>query len=424
MYYMKKAILWILSICLVLTMGMAVPLPVQAAEDGTIQVTCVGDSITDGYKATSGKTTYPAQLQDLLGDGYKVLNAGSSGSTVIRSLDEAYSKRGKYTTGLQSNPDIVIIMIGTNDAILGSVNTKEGQENFKKDYAALIEDYQNCGSNPKIILAVPTTSVDENNVEDDRDNKNEQYVIPIIEDLAKEYNLQLIDTHTYTGSWTRESSGQLYNYLADGLHPNDAGYGELAKLFANAILGYEQEFAGDLQEKTYYSIISRSSGKVMTIKDFSANNSAGLCQMTDMDYESQAWRLIPTEDGYYQIVNRYSGKVLDVPNSSTEQGKQIIQFNKGNGDNQKWKIEATGDGHWKISPKLSPNMALNVYGNSKEDGANIVQWPYEGAANEQWKLEVIPEVQRNPGDKIRVTCVGDSITDGIGGSKSYPTRLQ
>lgn len=356
---------------------------------GGIRVTCVGDSITEGYRASDSAHAYPGQLQKLLGDDYEVLNVGVSGSTVRRSLSNAYSRTSRYTRGLQSMPDIVIIMIGTNDAVTG-VDKKAGQDEFRRDYAALIEEYQMCGSNPKIILGLPLTSVDQQNKEDDRDDSNEANLIPIIKDLAKQYNLQLLDMHTYTGSWTRN------DYLGDGLHPNDAGYEKLARVYANAILGYTKGFTGDLQEDTNYTILSKSSGQAMTIEDYSTSNHAGLCQMSAKNYASQAFKLIGTEDGYYQIVNQFSGKALDVPRSSTAQGVQIIQYDRGNGDNQKWKIEANGDGSWRISPKLAPNQALNVYRNSKAEGGMIVQWPYAGDANEAWEMRAMDTVNANP----------------------------
>ena len=356
-----------------------------------IRVTCVGDSITDGYLASDGAHTYPAQLQNILGARYVVFNAGVSGRTAIRSLDIAYNTTDRYREGLNSNPDIVIIMIGTNDAVNGIA---ERQDEFRNDYEQLIKDYQNCGSNPKIILALPTTSVNADRSKDDRCRLNEQYVIPIIKDIAARYNLELLDAHNYTGTWTREND--IFPYLADGLHPNDEGYGRLAKFFANAIIGYVKGYPGDIQENTNYAIISQNSGKAMSISNYSADNEAGLVQMTNNNYQSQVWNLQSTGDGYYKIVNQYSGKSLNVPKASTEQGTQIIQYNAGDSDNEKWILEAVGDGGWRITPKLAANMALNVSGASKDEKGIIIQWPYEGALNEQWRLGKVDQMVENP----------------------------
>ena len=88
---------------------------VKAADNSKIRITCVGDSITDGIGASNGQNTYPAQLQKILGDKYEVLNKGVSGTTVTNSDDRAYTKTSRYRESLNSQPDIVIILLGTND---------------------------------------------------------------------------------------------------------------------------------------------------------------------------------------------------------------------------------------------------------------------------------------------------------------------
>jgi len=65
----------------------------RAAEP--IKIACVGDSITQGAGAKSGQS-YPAQLQALLGDGYKVGNFGVSGRTLLKKGDFPYWKEKKY----------------------------------------------------------------------------------------------------------------------------------------------------------------------------------------------------------------------------------------------------------------------------------------------------------------------------------------
>ena len=103
----------------------------KAADNGKIRITCVGDSITDGIGASSGQNTYPAQLQKILGDKYEVLNKGVSGTTVTNSDDRAYTKTSRYRESLTSQPDIVIILLGTNDITTKGINTDEGKKVLK-----------------------------------------------------------------------------------------------------------------------------------------------------------------------------------------------------------------------------------------------------------------------------------------------------
>lgn len=325
----------------------------KAREDGVIRITCVGDSITDGIGASNGENAYPSQLQKLLGDSFLVLNKGVSGTTVTRSDDRTYATTPRYRESLKTNPDIVIILLGTNDISVRGIETEEGKNTFRDDYALLIQDYLNCGSNPKIMLVSPLSSVDENNNHDNRNAINERVQIPLIESLANEYGLTYLDGHFYTATWTRTD-------LGDGLHPSDSGYVKLAKFFANAIIGYVDNFNGIIKENTNYQIISKSSNLAMTIKNYSDRNGEEVVQTEVSGYASQVFTFAKKDDGYYQIINIHSKKALNVFSKSPESGAKIIQFSAGNEDNEKWIIEAMGDGFWRITPKMSQDMGLNV----------------------------------------------------------------
>ena len=362
---------------------------VKAADNGKIRITCVGDSITDGIGASSGQNTYPAQLQKILGNKYEVLNKGVSGKTVTNSDSRAYTKTTRYKESLTSQPDIVIILLGTNDISTNGINTDAGKKTFKDDYAKLVRDYENCGTHPKIMVAAPLSSVDGNNKHDSRNSMNERIQIPLIKEVSKEMSLTFLDAHTYTATWTRTDIG-------DGLHPSDSGYVKLAKYFANAVLGYVGKFNGILEENVNYQIISKSSNMAMTIKGYSDQNAAEVVQMRPLSYESQCFFLSITKDGYYKIINLHSKKSLNVFGKSTKEDTKIIQFNSGDEDNEKWIFEANGDGFWRITPKMSPKMGLNVQGNSKEQEANIIQFTFDGNDNSKWRLNFVDNVKTNP----------------------------
>ena len=96
-------------------------LPLLAAElfdpakyEAPIKVACVGDSITQGAGAAKGKS-YPTQLQEMLGDEWKVMNYGLGGRTLMDRGNRPYMKEKAYQEALASAPDVVIIMLGTND---------------------------------------------------------------------------------------------------------------------------------------------------------------------------------------------------------------------------------------------------------------------------------------------------------------------
>lgn len=92
-----------------------------------IKVACVGDSITAGYLASPASNAYPARLQQMLdakfGNGsYEVSNFGAGGATVQRGADSPYWNRTQFAQWTNSTWDIVVMMLGTNDA---KVSTEE-----------------------------------------------------------------------------------------------------------------------------------------------------------------------------------------------------------------------------------------------------------------------------------------------------------
>lgn len=77
-------------LALTLALLLALPLAVNARVPKRIylektRVACVGNSITYGMTLADPATeSYPAQLQQMLGDGYEVGNFGKSGTTLLR----------------------------------------------------------------------------------------------------------------------------------------------------------------------------------------------------------------------------------------------------------------------------------------------------------------------------------------------------
>jgi lysophospholipase L1-like esterase len=115
-------------------------------------------------------------------------------------------------------PDIVIIMLGTNDA---NPTIRLGNDSFVGDYVKLVEAFKALSSKPQVYLVKPppvfcngTTP----NAATFRDN-----VIPTIEQAANQANVPLIDVY----SALADSS----NYFPDGVHPDGQG----AVLIANQV---------------------------------------------------------------------------------------------------------------------------------------------------------------------------------------------
>ena len=133
--------------------GSTKPLPVPPPPPpGVFVVACVGDSITAGY-LSSNNMDYPHQLQTMLGSKYKVINFGAGGRTMLKKGDQPYWTTGPLRFALESKPDIVVLMLGTNDAKVN--NWRPLHAEFPVDYKTMIDTFKNLTNVPKIYLMVP-----------------------------------------------------------------------------------------------------------------------------------------------------------------------------------------------------------------------------------------------------------------------------
>lgn len=114
------------------------------------KVSCVGNSITYGYGLSNPSTqSYPSQMQVLLGTvGWQVRNFGDSGRTLLKAGGYSYWDSWAYGQALASNPDYVVIKLGTNDSKRWLWDGNGSK--FKSDYHEMIQSFQNLSSKPEI----------------------------------------------------------------------------------------------------------------------------------------------------------------------------------------------------------------------------------------------------------------------------------
>ena len=192
-----------------------------------VKVACVGDSITAGYALANPWTeSYPAQLQALLGSGYAVANFGVSGATLQKQSDYTYWNSWAHTDSQTYAPDIVVIMLGTNDT--KSWNWKPA--NFDADYRELIALYKGLPSQPRIFICLsPPAFIPNDFGTTFSPDFIQNTLLPAIRTVADTTaDVTLIDNNT-----------PLLNQPAlftDGLHPSAQGAGVIASTVAAALL--------------------------------------------------------------------------------------------------------------------------------------------------------------------------------------------
>ena len=213
----------------------------QTPKEGAIKVACIGNSITDGHGIDFAPANgYPAQLQKLLGNDYWVKNFGVSGRTMLNKGDQPYMNETAWKDAVAFKPDVVVIKLGTNDS--KPQNWQYGAE-FKQDLQQMVttlrpdlikpakkgkknkkQVIKNEG--PQIFLCTPIPAFKPSwNINDGIITNN---IIPIQQEVAKEYNLQVIDLHSLFGDGKD-------TMLGDGIHPNGKGAQKMAQIIADAI---------------------------------------------------------------------------------------------------------------------------------------------------------------------------------------------
>lgn len=187
------------------------------------KVACVGDSITWGFTILNpARNGYPAVLQRLLGDEFEVRNFGCNDAAVRFDADTPYVSKKVYRESLEWQPDLVILMLGTNDT--KPWNWKP--DVFARDYERIVDSYLALPSQPKVVPVAPIRIFRVFSVPSLILNPDvmEEGVRPAIRAIAARKGLQLIDLHDLF----RDA-----RYCRDGIHPQRRG----ARMLAETIFG-------------------------------------------------------------------------------------------------------------------------------------------------------------------------------------------
>ncbi len=183
-----------------------------------IRVACVGDSITWGFGADNPQS-YPSRLGVKLGKEYEVKNFGHSGATLASNASLPYVLQPEYRASIDFAPNIVVILLGTNDAVVANWN--KVKDEFVPQYKEFVASYRRQSSRPRVFICLPPPSFAE------RAFNTETGVMPLVKQVARESSSDLIDLNScYDGK------GDLF---PDKLHPNAEGLELMASVVYKAI---------------------------------------------------------------------------------------------------------------------------------------------------------------------------------------------
>lgn len=215
-------LLFVVALCAVLSLG-------------KIRVTCIGDSITEGGGCVP--QSYTDVLQGMLGDGYEVTNAGKSSQTMLKKglcndlTPCSYWDTDSWQKALSSEPDIVTIMLGTNDAKYFNwegVQQNEG-DYYALDYVDMIRNVRKLRTMPKVFVLVPPPLYDPYPFDMNATIINQIYPV-LIRDINTVMDTKLVDIYS-----AFMSQGNGTTLTCDGCHPTDLGNQIIAETIAAAI---------------------------------------------------------------------------------------------------------------------------------------------------------------------------------------------
>lgn len=192
-----------------------------AAYDHPVRVACVGDSITRGVGCPDPATqSYPARLQQLLGAHWQVDNFGVGGRTLLRKQDAL-----DIRPALDAHPDVVVIMLGTNDSRQTTWDAHGGE--FVGDYTGIIAAFRALPSRPRVWICAPVPMFP------GQWGLSEEILttrtIPAIRQVAAATATPLIDLHA--------ALVDSKAHFPDLVHPDPTAAGTIAATVAAALTG-------------------------------------------------------------------------------------------------------------------------------------------------------------------------------------------
>lgn len=182
----------------------------------------IGDSLTYGAGVNDYSESYPYLVAQKLSANYGAVilkNFSYQGATTDNIINDL------LPNAAESNPDVVTILVGVNDA-----HNFVTPQKFRANYENILKTLKS--KTRATIYAISIPKIGSNSAylppfsfyfsgKVDRYNK-------IIKDLSAQYDVKYIDITTPTLNWVYRDG---VNYSADSFHPSAAGY----KIFSDLI---------------------------------------------------------------------------------------------------------------------------------------------------------------------------------------------
>ena len=358
---------------LALAVLLALPLAVSARVPKRIylektRVACVGNSITYGMKLADPATeSYPAQLQQMLGDGYEVGNFGKSGATLLRHGHRPYTEQEEWAKAKAFKGDIAVIHLGINDT--DPRNWPFYRDEFVSDYLALIDTLRQQNPKCRVLVALLSPITHNHPRFESGTQQWHEEIQEAIKTVARVGKAQLIDFHK-----------PLYAYpqlLPDAVHPNKEGATMLARTVCAAILG---NYGGLQMPMTYSDNMVLQRDRELTIHGTANSGERVTVSITRPD----------------------AAKGKSANGAKNKKGKQPMRVRALKTEVQTATAKADQNGYWQVTlrPQRAENgLTLTVSTDEKELRYNNVAfgevWLCSGQSNMEFMLHEAATAKRD-----------------------------
>ena len=281
----------------------------------------MGDSITHAALWTKGydgiAQTFEKYLKDEMGRASDtVINTAVSGATTTSTLNNIEQRLEKYT------PDVVSIMLGTNDAATGGLTA----DIYKKNLETIIEKIRNKNKDAVIILRTPTPMWNTGS----REANIPQYIAKM-KQVADEQNLIYIDQYTELQKafndygWLKKDT-VLFGYY---LHPGANGHLLMTRHFLKGCGLWKEDSA---IANLFYEMPINEKTSEITPEVIKTPNRIGVSlEKLKEDSKSQIGAV------HLKAVSKASGQTYE---TDAEAGEKLIVL-KNLPENQKYEVEVS-----------------------------------------------------------------------------------
>ena len=190
--------------------GLEIPYQIRVRE--SFRIACIGDSLTRGHAWPN--ESYPSYLSSIVNEHFEVGNFGENGISITgyggRWDDPAmkYQNQQLYEDSIAYDPDILVVMLGSNDANQWG----KASSLFEEEYRKLLSSYKQALPYARTLLLVsPPTA--KGNAFDIPDETLRDYVNPLQRKIASDYGFDTLDL--------REEFEDIADYEAKFLRPGD-----------------------------------------------------------------------------------------------------------------------------------------------------------------------------------------------------------